>query len=186
MYENDYFVSDCKSEPAGGNLPATGNLEACYNAYFATHSGNVGIGTTTPPAHLTINGGKTNSSGITVKSGDVDLVLTEDDASNGGKIQVFKYGSSSTIGNATYSLLLQPEGGSVGIGTTSPDGSYILDVRGSAHFCKAIVKTPGWCDFVFDNNYHLMPLNELKSYILTNKHLPIFQPTKKYRKMIWI
>jgi hypothetical protein len=37
-------------------LPTTGNLEARYNAYFATHSGNVGIGTTTPGAKLDVNG----------------------------------------------------------------------------------------------------------------------------------
>jgi hypothetical protein len=35
-----------------------------------------------------------------------------------------------------------------------------------------VVKSPGWCDFVFDNNYRLMPLNELKSYLEANKHLP--------------
>ncbi len=62
--------------------------------------------------------------------------------------------------------------GSVGIGTTSPDNGYLLDVRGAAHFCKVVVKSPGWCDFVFDNNYRLMPLNELKSYLEANKHLP--------------
>ena len=50
--------------------------------------------------------------------------------------------------------------------------------RGTAHFCKAIVKSPGWCAFVFDNNYHLMSLNELKSYIEAHKHLPGI-PTEK-------
>ncbi len=66
--------------------------------------------------------------------------------------------------------------GRVGILTNDPQ--YELDVRGTAHFCRAIVKSPGWCDFVFDNNYSLIPLNELKSYIEANKHLPGI-PTEK-------
>ncbi|HOU98674.1 MAG TPA: hypothetical protein PLP65_07485 [Bacteroidales bacterium] len=91
-------------------------------------------------------------------------------------------GSSNTILNENEVIaktrLFIKYNGSVGIGTISPDDSYLLDVRGAAHFCKVVVKSPGWCDFVFSNNYELMPLNELKSYIEANKHLPGI-PTEK-------
>ncbi|XZF13752.1 hypothetical protein ACTHGU_18380 [Chitinophagaceae bacterium MMS25-I14] len=30
----------------------------------------------------------------------------------------------------------------------------------------------GWCDYVFEKNYKLMPLQELKTYLSENKHLP--------------
>ena len=80
--------------------------------------GYVGVGTTTPVAKFTINGGQSNTAGISVKSGDVDLLLTEDVATNEGKIQVMSGGTSSTIGAGTYRLTLQPQGGNVGIGMT--------------------------------------------------------------------
>lgn len=36
----------------------------------------------------------------------------------------------------------------------------------------AISTTTHWADYVFDKDYKLMPLNEVESYIKTNKHLP--------------
>ncbi|MDQ3290013.1 MAG: TMF family protein, partial [Bacteroidota bacterium] len=30
----------------------------------------------------------------------------------------------------------------------------------------------GWCDYVFEEGYNLMPLYEVEKYINTNKHLP--------------
>ena len=105
----------------------TGNFTAVNNVFLATNTNKkVGIGTTTPPALLTINGGQTNSSGITVKSGDVDLVFTEDAGTNEGKIQVFSGGDASTIGTAPYRLLIQPEGGNVGIGTVNPGAKLYI------------------------------------------------------------
>ncbi|MBN2668345.1 MAG: hypothetical protein JXR60_03865 [Bacteroidales bacterium] len=70
--------------------------------------------------------------------------------------------------------------GSVGIGTTSPDANYLLDVRGWAHFCKVVVQSgSGWCDYVFEDNYNLMPLHELKEYIQKEKHLPKIPTTNE-------
>jgi len=58
----------------------------------------------------------------------------------------------------------------VGIGTATPQ--YELDVRGTGHFCTLKVKTQGWCDYVFDENYTLLPLEELEQYIKLHKKLP--------------
>ncbi|MFH2143563.1 MAG: hypothetical protein ABIJ97_14145, partial [Bacteroidota bacterium] len=60
--------------------------------------------------------------------------------------------------------------GYVGIGTLSP--LHMLDVRGTAHFCRAIVKYDGWCDYVFNDNYKLIALDSLETYVKANKHLP--------------
>lgn len=35
-----------------------------------------------------------------------------------------------------------------------------------------IAANNGWADYVFENNYSLMPLNELENFITKNKHLP--------------
>jgi hypothetical protein len=60
--------------------------------------------------------------------------------------------------------------GKVGIGTSNPQ--YMLDVRGTGHFCEVRVKTGNWCDYVFDENYQLPDLYELEDFIKQNKHLP--------------
>jgi len=119
--------------------------------------------------------------------------FTTDGANNGGaaiisditgNLRFITYRPQQGNTNATVSesqiianvKMIVTSNGRVGILTNDPQ--HELDVRGTAHFCKAIVKSPGWCDFVFDNNYHLMSLNELKSYIEAHKHLPGI-PTEK-------
>lgn len=62
--------------------------------------------------------------------------------------------------------------GQTGIGTGTPDAQYMLDVAGKMRTCEVRVNNPGWCDYVFATNYHLMSLGELALYIEENKHLP--------------
>ena len=39
--------------------------------------------------------------------------------------------------------------------------------------CKEVtIRNYGWGDYVFEPDYKLMPLAELKSYVMANKHLP--------------
>jgi hypothetical protein len=61
--------------------------------------------------------------------------------------------------------------GNVGIGTTNPDAK--LAVKGTIHAneVKVDLNVPG-PDYVFATDYQLQPLNELKTYIDQNKHLP--------------
>ncbi len=61
--------------------------------------------------------------------------------------------------------------GNVGIGVTSP--VYALGIKDTARACKVIAENPnGWCDYVFEDSYNLMPIDALKEYIQTEKHLP--------------
>lgn len=59
--------------------------------------------------------------------------------------------------------------GNVGIGISAP--AYKLDVCGSVRAKEVRVQT-GWCDYVFEENYALRPLEEVKSFIEEHKHLP--------------
>lgn len=67
--------------------------------------------------------------------------------------------------------------GSVGIGVDLADMAKLsgakLGVNGKIVSTEVEVKLYGsWPDFVFQDDFNLMPLNELESFIATNRHLP--------------
>ncbi len=53
-----------------------------------------------------------------------------------------------------------------------------MKVNGKIWSHEVEVKLTDWWDEVLSENYKLMPLNRLESYINTNKHLPDI-PTEK-------
>ncbi|MGN6533670.1 MAG: hypothetical protein ACTHK0_18150 [Ginsengibacter sp.] len=62
--------------------------------------------------------------------------------------------------------------GSVGIGTSDTKG-YKFAVNGDAIFNKIKVKSyANWPDYVFQQGYPLLSLQEIESYIKLNNHLP--------------
>ena len=62
--------------------------------------------------------------------------------------------------------------GNVGIGTTDTKG-YKLAVNGDAIFTKIKVKSYStWPDYVFGEDFKLLPLQELEAYVKKNNHLP--------------
>ena len=72
--------------------------------------------------------------------------------------------------------LLIDNSGHVGIGIDSVDElatNYLLSVRGRV-ICEElrVELQPNWPDYVFSDDYPLLSLGELKSYIEQNKHLP--------------
>lgn len=59
----------------------------------------------------------------------------------------------------------------MGIGTKNP--SYKLDVCGTIRAREAIIDLLGVCpDYVFEKDYNLITIQELKEYISIHKHLP--------------
>ena len=60
--------------------------------------------------------------------------------------------------------------GNVGIGTDNPE--YKLDVNGTIHANEVLINVNNGADFVFDEEYDLHPLSNVKIFIENNKHLP--------------
>lgn len=64
-------------------------------------------------------------------------------------------------------------GGQVVLGTDrSPQGEYLLAVKGGITTEMLQICKPEWCDYVFDDTFHLMPLSEVKAFIQANGYLP--------------
>ncbi len=143
-----------------GNWEDSGDLPETWT------SDAVGIGTDSPDEMLH------------VKATFAKLYL-ESTQSPGSDWKIYAKGSDGSLRIMDYpngSRLMIDNAGNVGIGTTSPQSE--LSVDGEITTKKITVTLDGWSDFVFTDNYQLMPLDELAHYINVNKGLPGI-PTEK-------
>jgi len=79
--------------------------------------------------------------------------------------------------NDTNRVWLKADGrilfGKPKIRSSHPHSNSFVQIAGKVACMELVVVDPSkWSDFVFDNNYKLMPLNELENYYRSNKHLP--------------
>lgn len=58
------------------------------------------------------------------------------------------------------------------IGPGNPTAGYALSVNGKIISEEVRVEANVWPDYVFQNNYRLIPLGQLEQFINANKHLP--------------
>jgi hypothetical protein len=170
------------------------------------NNGNIGIGTLTPNATgfgiakrvLSVWGTAENQEGVVeigVPSATASNVLGRVAFVNGtggyynSSVYGFRDGAdnSAGIGFHTYSNaswvtpMTIKANGKVGIGTAQPD--ELLTVKGKIHAQEVRVDldVPG-PDYVFEKNYDLKSLEEVETYINTNKHLPEIPSAKTMEK----
>lgn len=126
--------------------------------------GKVGIGTTTPNSMLDIKTYST-ADAINVSNSSGNVLMHLD---NSGKL-LLGYSSALSAGalnyNTNYSALLHVNGNII-VGSTSVTN------------CNIWVSQTGWSDFVFDDDYKLIPLYEVEKFYKKNHHLPDV-PTQK-------
>jgi len=144
------------------------------------HTGNVGVGTTSPEKLLQLTSGDNPTLAIgksgTNTNGKSSLAFYSGTStnSNGFVLQYLRNAIEDRLsfidggGSERISVL---NGGNVGIGTTSPDAK--LTVKGQIHAqeVKVDLSVPG-PDYVFEKDYALPTLESVKTYIDQNKHLP--------------
>jgi len=179
-------------------------LSVSQNTFPA--SGNVGIGTTNPQSKLDIS--TISNVGIKVSGNSsstyfgADITIersnTSDGVGKGSTLQFDDYQlnshaiiQNSIVGLQFFNLNDYSNGwkermrialdGKVGIGTTNPDA--LLTVSGQVHAqeVKVTINAPG-PDYVFEKDYKLSSLEEIKNYIDQNKHLPEVPSAKEMEK----
>lgn len=148
-------------------------------------NGNVGIGASSPDGvqiNVPIgneNSNNTNNIRLGIIGGTPRILLDKagsipfeiDNA--GGQLRIFNPGAVRLVVNSN---------GYVGIGTGTPDAA--LTVKGTIHTNEVKVDLNGAVapDYVFEKDYQLMSLEETKTYIDANKHLPEVPSAREMEK----
>lgn len=155
--------------------------------------GNLGVNTSSPTQRVHVNGnilvdgpqatlllgGETSGSPATGEYGIEYIDGTSPAIQHG--LNFWKPfgshdGAGGTGGFRNYILFMNNDGNiGMGVDPANINPAYKLSVCGAIRATKIKVET-GWCDFVFDKDYKLMPLAEVEDFILKHKHLPEIPP----------
>jgi hypothetical protein len=163
-------------------------------------TGNVGIWTTSPNRPLQVGsitpGTSSDQDADIISSGGL-MILSGKMLSLDHNYYVHAYqkfqGNSEEKGFLHYgyyghefstrtgsAIVIKGNSNKVGIGTSNPQNE--LDVNGTVRAKEIIATLNGWSDYVFDDDYKLLPLGQLEQYILTNNKLPEVPSAEKVIK----
>lgn len=157
---NDAYVT-------GKTIFIRGGAPTGWNPILTANSVNssVGIGTTVPGAKLHIEHLNQDANGNS-------LIIGPTNASNLRLGYNKEYSWVQSHGSKP--LAINPVGNNVGVGTTAPVDK--LHVVGNIRITSGSFIDDGLKlnvpDYVFENDYSLMSLDDLRAYVAENKHLP--------------
>lgn len=165
------------------------------------NSGNMGLGIKNPLYRLDING-KLRINSFPLIIGDDNTsdhsirFATFYDNSMSGQIRYINFGRNASLlntgelafnhnadnssanwvslglfGQNAHERLYVLGDGNVGIGTQE-SGGYKLSVNGKIRAQEVKIEASNWPDYVFDEDYKIASLSEIKFFIHENKHLP--------------
>lgn len=165
-YGYGFYLFDDGNGYRGGNAYVSGYygfevFTGGTSRLRVNHNGDVGIGTNGPLSKLHISDG-IGGDQLRFSRGTGTVRFAQD--MNQDNLYLFNHDAS-----ATY--MFWKANGDVGIGTRTPDAR--LTVKGTIHSeeVRVDLSVPG-PDYVFKDDYDLLPLKDLESYIKENSHLP--------------
>lgn len=110
-----------------------------------------------------------------IRIGSATAAAYELDVTGTVNATTLRIGGTTVVSSqwTTASSNINYTAGIVSIGTTTAPAGYKLAVGGKTVTEEVVVKLQAnWPDYVFANDYYLMPLMELERYINQHKHLP--------------
>ncbi|SHN07639.1 hypothetical protein [Mucilaginibacter sp. OK098] len=134
-------------------------------------SGNVGIGDINPAYKLSVNARNNTSSATSLLHGQYYGISVSSEQTAAPYYVLDVRGGTTSAGGSGNSLFYVRADGNIGMGTTSPDQK--LTVNGTIHSTSVLVNTSiPTPDYVFESDYKLPTLSEIKTYTDKNHHLP--------------
>lgn len=109
------------------------------------------------------------------------LVFGTDQETECAYLQAYEFSSNKSDSIKTQksiNLVLNNNGGNVGVGTTSPlakfsvNNQFLVNKNGNVYARKLTVTQNDIPDYVFQTQYYLKPLDSVENFIKINKHLP--------------
>lgn len=159
-----WTLSTVEHEGGGIGVYEDGDSSQVPRLFIANDSGNVGIGTAIPQNRLSIRSNSHQIALVDANNNNKAWTLSTVDYNDGG-IGLYEDGDSSQLPR----LFVANNSGNVGIGTLNP--TALLAVNGDIQ-AEEITVEAVWADFVFDEDYELMSLEEVEAYIHKYGHLP--------------
>lgn len=148
------------------------------NSLYIDDVGNIGLGTNNPVSRLHIEASASLQPFINLNHPDGGNAGFRIQESGVNDCWIWREGSTGLIrvsnsSSAYANHLTVSSDGRVGINTSAPATGYALSVNGKIVSTEVLVEqVANWPDYVFSNDYELMPLMELESTIKANNHLP--------------
>ena len=153
-------------------------------------AGKLGIGTMWPAGLLHLSsldgidliveadtnnaGGEDQNARLVLKQDGSQVVGRIGYRSGLNKLEIMQeYGDSLILGTNNVDRITITSSGQVGIGTSTIPAGVVLAVDGKALFEEVEVQLSGdWPDYVFEDDYELMSLDDLAASVRETKHLP--------------
>jgi hypothetical protein len=168
--ETNFFVRDVTN---GSKLPLRIRPSAPTNSIFVNTDGNIGLNTSSPTAPVHVK--------RTAGTGNLQMLLLEN--SNGS---LMRYNNTANgqfwdvgmVNNGNFRLVFDTGGANTKIveifratGNIATPGSFISN--------GTTLNVP---DYVFEDDYQLMPLSEVKEFVSQQKHLPNVPSEKEIKE----
>lgn len=174
---------------AAGYKATTANYNTCIGVYSGyettTGSYNVFLGMYSGKFHTTgINNVYLGYQSGYTGNGSNNVFLGSyagRNESGSNKLYIENTTSSTPLIYGEFDNNIVAINGNLGVGATSFDDAQLV-VDGKLSAKKIIITTNDFPDYVFEEDYQLLALNDLETYIKTNKHLPGITPQEEVLK----